>query len=194
MNKFYYWGPLLYHTKIKNEDITQIENLCIKDNKKDFRKDLAGHIKQEYSIDKDQIVKILNFYLIKYKNTFDHWYNSNLKTITITAAWVNFMKSGEFNPPHIHKNCDLSCVIYLNIPKKLKEENKKYIGTIKGGGPGSIAFSYGEDNNYIINAVNVFPEEGDFFIFPNSLKHFVYPFKSNVERVSVSCNFKISTN
>jgi hypothetical protein len=58
MDKFYYWGPLLYNTKIKKEDITKIKNLCIKDNKKDLRKDLAGHIKQEYSIDKDKIVEI----------------------------------------------------------------------------------------------------------------------------------------
>jgi uncharacterized protein (TIGR02466 family) len=194
MYKFYYWGPLLYHTKLKNDDIIKIKNLCRKDNKKDFRKDLAGHIKQEYSINKDEVVKTLDPYLKEYKNIFDHWYNSSLKSITIIASWVNFMKPGEFNPPHIHGNCDLSCVMYLNIPKKLKEENKKYLGTIKNGGPGSIAFSYGEANNYILNAVNIFPNEGDFFIFPSSLKHFVYPFKSKVERISVSCNFKISTN
>ena len=35
-----------------------------------------------------------------------------------------------------------------------------------------------------------FPEEGDMFIFPAWLKHWVYPFKSDCERISVSGNVK----
>ena len=40
-----------------------------------------------------------------------------------------------------------------------------------------------------INSVNVMPETGDFFIFPTMLTHWVFPFKSNATRISVSGNF-----
>ena len=33
-----------------------------------------------------------------------------------------------------------------------------------------------------------FPEEGDMFVFPAWLKHWVSPFKSNCTRISVSGN------
>jgi hypothetical protein len=50
MSKFFYWGPLLYHTEINDVDIKNIRSLCIKDIKNDFRKDLAGHIIEEFLI------------------------------------------------------------------------------------------------------------------------------------------------
>ena len=40
-----------------------------------------------------------------------------------------------------------------------------------------------------INSVNVMPQTGDFLIFPTRLTHWVFPFKSNVTRISVSGNF-----
>jgi uncharacterized protein (TIGR02466 family) len=193
MHKFYYWGPLLYHTEITEEHINKIKSLCNnnKNIKNDVRKELAGHIKEEYSIDKHDFSKIISSYLNEYQNAFNHWYGVKLKSLEVTSTWVNFMKAGEFNPPHIHTECDLSCVIYLDIPEELKKENEQYLGTLNKGGPGSISFLYGEDNDHIISMVNSFPKKGDFFIFPRTLKHFVFPFKSNVERISVSSNFKI---
>ena len=49
------------------------------------------------------------------------------------------MKKGEFNPPHIHPDCDFSSVLYLNIPPGLEKEREQFIG--KGYGPGSIIFT-----------------------------------------------------
>ena len=114
-----------------------------------------------------------------------------LESIETIGSWVNFMKAGEFNPPHMHLNCDFTCVIYLDIPKELIHENKEYIGTLAGkGGPGAISFRTNIYNEkYNTCRIDHFPERGDFFIFPGSLEHFVYPFKSNCERISVSANF-----
>ena len=68
----------------------------------------------------------------------------------------------------------------------LKEENKKYIGTSRG--PGSIIFTYGEGGRKFITDQSHFPEERDIFVFPASLKHYVAPFQSPCERISVSGN------
>ena len=195
MSKFYYWGPLLFHTKISDEDISKILLLCIKEKDKDYRKNLAGHIKEEYAINTHELNNILTPYFNNYLQCFTHWYETEIKSIEMISSWVNFMKAGEFNPPHTHTDCDFSCVIYLDIPKKLIQENKEYIGTnLQKGGPGSISFRLKiSDSKYNISNVSCFPEKGDFFIFPASLEHFVFPFKSDCERISVSANFKFTT-
>ena len=195
MSKFYYWGPLLFKTKVKDEDIDKILLLCIKEKNEDSRKDLAGHIKEEYYINHIKLTDILKPYFNTYIEYFKNWYGFKLQSIETISSWVNFMKSGEFNPPHTHINCDFSCVIYLDIPKELIQENKEYIGSLnEKGGPGAISFRGAISNvQYNINRVDCFPEKGDFFIFPATLEHFVYPFKSNCERISVSANFKFKT-
>ena len=43
-------------------------------------------------------------------------------------------------------------------------------------------------NHMAISLVHQMPEENDIFIFPAGLRHWVFPFKSNVERISVSGN------
>jgi uncharacterized protein (TIGR02466 family) len=192
MSKFYYWGPLLFHTKINDEDVNKILSICIREKTKDNRKNLAGHIKEEYLINQIELTDLLKPYFNDYVQCFKNWYQTEIKSIEMTSSWVNFMKAGEFNPPHVHADCDFSCVIYLDIPEELIHENKEYIGTLtKKGGPGAISFRGIISNvHYNICNINCFPEKGDFFIFPATLEHFVYPFKSNCERISVSANFK----
>ena len=77
-------------------------------------------------------------------------------------------------------------MIYLQIPDELKKEQKEYVG--KSCGPGGIQFVYGEGNRDAITYQSHFPEEGDMFIFPAWLKHWVAPYKSDVVRISVSGN------
>jgi|LakMenEpi03Aug12_release.lakeMendotaPanAssembly.Ray.scaffolds.fasta_scaffold01482_39 hypothetical protein len=195
MSKFYYWGPLLFQTKINDNDINKILLLCVKEKDKDYRKNLAGHIKEEYTINTNELNNILTPYFNDYIQYFTQWYGTKIKLIETNSSWVNFMKPGEFNPPHTHTECDFSCVIYLNIPKKLIEENKEFMGRgSKNGGPGAVSFrSKISDAKYNISNVNCFPEKGDFFIFPATLEHFVFPFKSDCERISVSANFNFTT-
>jgi uncharacterized protein (TIGR02466 family) len=188
---FYYWGPFLFKIKVLPEDLKLITALCKKDKTKDARRKLAGIIKDEYFIDKRKYENILKKYLETYSHGYKTWYNQGLKNITCVSAWVNYMKQGEYNPPHLHGNCHLSSVLYLKIPEQLKKENKQYIGTVTNGGPGAITFQYGEHRPFNSNEHSIFPEEGDLYIFPFNLNHSVSPFKSNIERISVAANFVI---
>jgi uncharacterized protein (TIGR02466 family) len=191
---FYFWGPLLFKIKINKEDIKNIYQICKKDKSKDFRNELAGIIEQEYLIDEKIYFEIIKKYIDPFKNAFINWYGKEFDKMEITKVWVNFMKKNEFNPPHIHGKCNFSSVMYLKIPDKLKIENQKYVGTLKSkGGPGSINFLNAAGNDkFSITSQHFFPEEGDFFIFPSSLLHYVVPFKSSVERISVAANFNVS--
>ena len=115
-------------------------------------------------------------------------YGRRRRTMMI-AAWANFMRAGEFNPPHIHSRCDFSSVLFINVPESLKEEHKKFNGT--GGGPGAIAFTYGESQPFSINHKHYFPQEGELFIFPATLTHYVSSFGCKEERISISANFRL---
>ena len=192
-HKFYYSGPLLYHTELNKNDLNDLKKICLKDKTKDFRKNLAGDLDHEYTINIEKFNKIIEKYLPEYYQAFEHWYDKKIIKIKTVSSWVNFMKAGDYNPPHTHK-FNLTCVLYVDVPLKLQEEKKKYIGTDRLGGPGSIAFTFlASDLPLFINAKNYFPKNGDFFIFPANLMHSVFPFKSKIERISVSANFEIET-
>ena len=187
-NNFYYWGPLLFRIKLDPEHLKASLKLCSKESSKVNEK-LAGVIKHQHYISSHQYHQIIDPYLDTFRQVYIQWYGKPLvKRISFVETWVNFMKPGEFNPPHIHSNCDFSSVLFVQIPEKLREENKKFTGT--GAGPGSISFTYGESQKHSISHMGILPEEGDLFIFPGTLTHFVSPFMCNEERISISSNFR----
>ena len=162
--KFFYWGPLLFKAKLQPKDLKACAKLCSK--KSSFvNETLAGIIKHEHYVNHSQLVKILDPYLSVFRQCFKHWYGRSLdRKIIATTAWVNFMGAGEFNPPHTHMNCDFSSVFFIKIPEKLKEENKKFVGT--GAGPGSITFNYGEPQEYAVPTISSsFPKKETFLYF-----------------------------
>ena len=184
--EFSYWGPMLFKIKLPSQDLKKCAPLC---NKKSslVNDTLAGVIKHQHYISSQKFYDIIDPYLTSFRQCFQQWYGKPLThEIMISSAWVNFMKAGEFNPPHIHDSCDFSSVLFVKVPEKLKEENKKFTGA--GGGPGSISFTYGETQPYSISYSGFFPQQGDLFIFPSTLTHFVAPFMSQGERISISAN------
>jgi uncharacterized protein (TIGR02466 family) len=186
---FYYWGPFLFKTKILKEEVKKILSFCKRDEKLDCRHTLAGHINEEYVVNNKDIFPILSPYTEVYLKTRNEQWNIPVEsTIEIDETWVNYMKQGEFNPPHTHLSCDLSCVLYLQIPKDIIKNKENHVAL--SSVPGSISFMYGENLRNNIYSQNFFPEEGDFFIFPAWLQHCVFPFKSDEERISLSANFK----
>lgn len=185
-----YSGPLLFRTKLSNSDIKKIYSLCIKNKKNLIQDKLAGLIKDEYQImNNKKLQDIIQPYLESFQEAYFNWYVQKFGRVEVHAAWVNYMKAGESNPPHIHNDCDFSSVLYLDLPKGLKKESQEYINM--GTKPGEICFTFSAPINNYICSHSVLPEVGDFYIFPASLLHSVNPFKSKGERVSVAINFKL---
>ena len=56
---------------------------------------------------------------------------------------------------------------------------------------GTISFHHGEKRKWYADCHTFYPEVGQLFMFPASLKHMVSPFKSKVERISVAGNFTL---
>ena len=186
---FYYWGPLLFKTKLPEEVLQKIKKLCKKDPDKSYVKNLAGDIKDEYAINEIEIDNIIKPYINTFREAFLNWYGSSIGELYARGAWVNYMKPGDYNPVHIHRDCEFSSVLYLDIPEELKKEMESFKG--RGKGPGSISFLYGEESYYATTWYDFRPEVGDFYIFPWALRHYVHPYKSKCERISVAINFGV---
>ena len=185
------WGPCVVQVKVsddfKNKLLLGAESARAK--KLDYTDKLAGIIKEEYTYEKkeDYLPEVAQCLGI-YDAAFQRWKSDPYEQkpeYMLTALWVNYMKQHEFNPPHDHSD-QLSFVIFLKVPEEIKNEHKEYKG--KSGGPGSLSFLYGEGNRQAITYQSVHPNEGDMFIFPAWMKHYVAPFYSDVTRISVSGN------
>ena len=109
-----------------------------------------------------------------------------MDNIHMAHSWVVSQYAGEYNPWHHHSG-DFSSVIYLKLPPKMNEEIKE---DWKDHYPanGLIEFMFGENQGFRSDNLKFKPEVGKLLMFPSWLKHFVYPFKSEGERRSMSFN------
>ena len=185
------WGPCIVHLKISEAFQQKLLKGAeeARKLKKDFRSNLAGIIKEEYSYEnrKDYVDEIAQF-LTVYDLAYQKWKSEEYKVkpeYILNSLWVNFMKKNEYNPPHDHSDF-LSFVIFLKVPEEITKEQEKFIGN--SAGPGSLTFLYGEGNRQAITYQSVKPQERDIFIFPAWIKHYVAPFYSDETRISVSGN------
>ena len=185
------WGPCVIKLKIKDE----FKKLLLdeaKNNTVDYRDKLAGILDHETGYNdksKNKILPSLSQYIGVYDQAYQRYVNKpyeKMPEYVLSALWINHQKPNEFNPPHDHDGA-LSFVIYLDIFEALKKEHAEYKG--KSCGPGGIQFIYGNGPRDAITYMSFMPEEGDMYIFPAWLKHWVAPYKSDCTRVSVSGNF-----
>ncbi len=192
MGHMIYSGPLLYRSKLNSEDVKKLISLCKKDKAKEANSKLVGLIDHEYDIDRTKFKNIFNKYVDGFSIAYKNWYNvEKTPPMQISDVWVNYMRAGECNPPHMH-DAAFSSVFYLKIPKGLRKEIEEC--KAHNSWPGAIHFLF--NNPTIPNVINSYhhiPEVGDFFIFPGSLMHSVNTFQSSGERISIAANFIFPT-
>ena len=110
------------------------------------------------------------------------------------APWINYQKKNEFNPLHMHGG-ELSAVIMVDIPQEIEDYYYKSHGTTNMPAAGLLEFVDGKGGYMYSGSHKIVPKTGDFVIFPADLKHGVYPFNVDVERISLSFNiFKVEIN
>ena len=189
--KYYihHWGPCVVKTEIDQQmiDLFLREGEESKESANDI---LAGILdKQIHFRDKSKFDTFFAGIFNLYNHAMNQWKkekpNDKPPTYYLERLWINYQGPNEFNPPHSHGGT-LSFVIFLDVPMKLRVENQEYKG--KSAGPGGLTFLYGDNDDHCISYHSIFPAAGDMFIFPAWLKHWVYPFKSDVTRISVSGN------
>ena len=187
---FYHWGPFLFHSTMDKEfcELMLEEGLKVRGKSDElYIHKLAGHIGEQYKLDRTKIMPKLAVFLEAYSIGYNQWRGGGgmKPKAKLLSLWINYMKAGDFNPPHSH-GADLSFVAFPDVPKEIIEECGEFKGTMRG--PGGLSWIYGDGDKTCISVVHQLPKTGDLYIFPASLKHYVFPFKSPVTRVSVSGN------
>ena len=103
------------------------------------------------------------------------------RNCVLAQAWINEMKSGEYNPIHYHtsKNSEvgLSSVLMLKRPDWYGVEASREEAPANGW----LEFTGGDQSPLSRSQVRVDAQVGEFFVFPYTLLHSVYPFNSTDE-------------
>ena len=204
------WADVLMRMKLPQmivDAMLEITDQVLQDpDRKNWGKNLAGQIADEPIIPHElmQNYKIGNegdvfgFFMDIVGKYVQHCMSqsatSNMIDEIKNIRWLTQMKScwcisqweGEYNPIHIHTECQMSTVMYLKIPEYLpavkpERDDDGCIMFIGGGGVTS---------QLTRNLLKWKPRVGDFFLFPAHLQHTVYPFRTDgdFERRSVSFN------
>ena len=113
--------------------------------------------------------------------------STNAWSIARRAAWVVRSYPGDFNPAHVHNDADICMAGFLKIPdwdEEISEDSKDHAPS-----RGKLCFMHGNTQEWGNNLMMTEPRVGECYIFPSTLTHFVYPFKTAGERRSFSINF-----
>jgi len=138
--------------------------------------ELAGKIAEENAVDEiltDEMKKIFNFCFQQYLNILKY---SDRKPV-LSNAWINEMKSGEYNPIHYHTSKNevgLSSVLMLKRPDWYGVEASREERPANGW----LEFTGGDQSILSLSQVRVDVQVGEFYVFPYTLLHGVYPFNS----------------
>ena len=183
-----HWGPCIVKTQVDQATLDLLLSEG-EESKEDASPELAGVLKNQFHYrDKNKFQNFMEDTFNLYNAAMKQWKETTSKTPStffLEKIWINYQGPNEFNPPHSHGGA-LSFVIFAKIPMELRVENQDYKGL--SAGPGGITFLYGDTEDRCITNHSVFPEVGDMYIFPAWVKHWVYPFKSDCTRISISGN------
>jgi len=193
-HKYYYFGPYLAEMPVNPDYCAKLLKLG-KKLKKSHRSNLAGQIEHEYLYPLDTEPWIFNEFQIYVNTWIEGWKRFSNKPnfnpkYRLHQMWINRMKAKEYNPIHVHTHCDLSFVLWLEVPQRMLNEAKRTPLTNVGAKPGDLCFLYGEEAPYVISEKQFTPKLNTLLLFPAFLRHQVLHFNSKVTRTSVAGNIK----
>ena len=182
------WGPCVISFKAEKEFVDKLLDEA-KGSQESYGDRLAGHLKKEVKLNATNYKKYFDQMFAVYEHALQGWnQKKGFSQCVVSDLWCNFQKANEFNPPHDHTGT-LSFVIYLKVPEIMRTECEAHQKVKTGAGPGCISFFLADsDQKNSVTQNSFLPMAGDCFIFPAWLKHWVYPFRSDCTRISVSGN------
>ena len=174
-------------------DLTRDLQKQIDNKPKKYNTFLVGQIETEFQyVINGQFRDCIEQTYLEYSRKFNFYENQNY--IIDNDAWANFQKKHEYNPIHFHHKA-ISWVTWITIPYDLEEElNMPNVKEAHVKYASKFEFIYNSfDGGISTTQLDIDKTwEGSLIMFPNYLKHQVYPFQtSNEPRVSISGNIDI---
>lgn len=201
------FGPSIYISHFTDEELNFLKKLAIDAKTKgdSMGQTLSGNIKGQYDLqnigtsnDQERFFTIMTEHCNNYIRSALQVTNyeqmpgeeeHDLKIQLQGFPWVNFTQAGEFNPMHTHPNSLISASLYIDIPEQIAQEKEPTKEYSNQPVPGDITFSAGlVDDLWQSSHINYTPKTGDCIFFPGNIRHAVYPFKSDVTRITMSFN------
>jgi len=175
--------------------MTMIDNInkAYDKRKKDmpnFNSELAGKIAEEklvVDLLTDEMKDVFLGCFKKYLEIIDrpNWY------CYPASPWINEMKASEYNPIHFHSSnktdLGLSSVLMLKRPSTYGKEVTRPDAPCNG----YLEFVGGNQEPLSVSQFRVDAQVGEFYVFPYTLLHGVYPFSDTDEvrrTLSYNCN------
>ena len=154
--------------------------------------ELAGKIAEENKVDEILSVEMKKFFKFCFENyLIESQIPPDTYHLQLEHAWINEMKAGEYNPTHYHKSpfseVGLSSVLMLKRPDSYGVESSNEDEPVNGW----LEFNGGDQSALARSQIRVDAQVGEFYVFPFTLLHGVYPFNSTdqVRRtMSYNCN------
>ena len=195
------FGPSILKVKIPNNILNSLNNLTDeilidkeRQKKLDYGNKLAGDVTQEFQLDEEAVRKSgwLNFLSTCVHKWIEIETGKKITKFDLISTWVVRQFENEYNPTHWHSG-HISGAGFLKLPKSFGEnKQKKMLNAYSGG---NLQLIHGSRMFMCNSVINIKPEVGDFYFFPNYLMHAVFPFKnSKEERRSISFNASIDEN
>ncbi len=204
------WSCPVLMTKLPDHilgKMLEITDEVIEKKEKSWGDNLAGQIENELVVPHELLQKagvydffhdLIRHYVVETKKQMygpgGEGHVTNEKwLVQMLSMWVVNQYPGEYNPTHIHTQCEISSAMYLKVPK-FKESRKKH----RERDDGSITFTgpAGRDLDLCNPTWSWRPRVGDCFIFGAQQLHHVYPYQveeGDPERRCVSFNAITST-
>ena len=195
------FGPSILKVSIPKPIIDNLNNYIDKiilDKKKSKELDigdrLVGDVTQEFEL--EQKIMEESGWGQFLSNCVSKWIEletkNKIKKFQILKSWVVRQYENEYNPTHWHSG-HVSGAGFLKLPRSFGENKQKKTTNAYNGG--NLQLIHGSKMFMCESVLDIKPEVGDFYFFPNYLMHAVFPFKdSKDERRSISFNASIDEN
>ena len=201
------FGPLMYKERSSDEFLKYLQDEVVKDTieeASDVGTSLAGNIKSQYDakVDPKRFMDYISPHVMQYIYSCQERYES-IKASSLGVReevstqiefhmgehgpWLNIQRQHEFNPVHSHAG-QISSALMIDIPDEIEEEQKSWKDKSNMPCPGQLDFINDTGGYQWPGSFKVIPKTGDLYLFPASLKHCVYPFYSDVKRITMSFN------
>jgi len=195
------FGPDIGMFQVPSEvlkKMLKITDKVLEDEKRiDWGHNLVGNVKEEPWVS-NEVLKEEGIYDYLQNMLYNYVFNSLTRggheidklEVQLDHMWTVSQYENEYNPIHFHTYCDLSAVIWLNVPSFEDRLKSKKLPEYKMQRDGMIEFVYKTacPGGMEKGSISFMPQAGQMAMFPSNLLHCVYPFQGDGERRSVAFN------
>ena len=130
-----------------------------------------------------------------------YWDRKQAYNVHLTGMWFQISNKYGFHETHVHGNCSWSGVYYVQTsgcsqgPDDLGENGQpngitRFYGPhteYQAGGHGDLGNFYLQDHTF-----DSYPQDGKLVVFPSHIKHMVFPYNGETDRIIVSFHAQIN--